>query len=126
MNSFQSDCPSQSSIFNGIKGRWTENEHQRFLQGLTIHGKDWNKLEKFMKTRSNAQIRSHAQKFFKKIAQEYKKRVFFETQDTHKKKFKHVNNINFMENENLKQREFKSEKMELLISMEKIKKSTFF
>jgi hypothetical protein len=31
---------------------------------LKIYGKDWKKVEKFIGSRSGAQIRSHAQKFF--------------------------------------------------------------
>ena len=31
---------------------------------LRLYGKDWKKVEKYIGTRSGAQIRSHAQKFF--------------------------------------------------------------
>ena len=31
------------------------------------YGKDWKKVEQYVKTRSGAQIRSHAQKFFTKL-----------------------------------------------------------
>ena len=42
------------------KGRWTEEEHQRFLASLRAYGKDWYRVEEFIGTRSSAQIRSHA------------------------------------------------------------------
>lgn len=45
-------------------GRWTPEEKERFIEGLKIYGKDWKKVERFIGTRSGAQIRSHAQKFF--------------------------------------------------------------
>ncbi|KAL4480521.1 hypothetical protein ABPG72_022276 [Tetrahymena utriculariae] len=51
-------------------GRWTREEHLRFVKGLGIHGKNWKKVEEYVGTRSGAQIRSHAQKFFNKIQRE--------------------------------------------------------
>ncbi len=35
--------------------------------GLQLYGKDWKKIEALVATRSGAQIRSHAQKFFIKV-----------------------------------------------------------
>lgn len=37
------------------------------MAALHIHGKDWKKVEQHIKTRSGAQIRSHAQKFFMNV-----------------------------------------------------------
>jgi SHAQKYF class myb-like DNA-binding protein len=75
-------------------GRWTKQEHLRFIQGkfytfdldslvlsnsnlfyhlslaLRLHGKDWKKVEDFIGTRTGAQIRSHAQKYFLRIEEE--------------------------------------------------------
>lgn len=31
------------------------------------YGKDWKKVEQFVKTRTGSQVRSHAQKFFNKL-----------------------------------------------------------
>lgn len=54
-------------------GRWTKQEHQKFLlgtpflkPGLQLYGRDWKKIEEIIGTRSGSQIRSHAQKFFLK------------------------------------------------------------
>jgi SHAQKYF class myb-like DNA-binding protein len=41
-------------------GRWTDEEHTKFLEALAIHGKNWNKVHKYVGTRSSAQTRSHA------------------------------------------------------------------
>lgn len=38
-----------------------------FLKALRLHGKDWKKVENHIKSRSGAQIRSHAQKFFQNV-----------------------------------------------------------
>ena len=50
--------------------RWTEEEHQRFLDALKLHGRAWRKIEEHIGTKSAVQIRSHAQKFFSKVQRE--------------------------------------------------------
>ncbi|CAI2386552.1 unnamed protein product [Moneuplotes crassus] len=52
-------------------GRWTAEEHRKFVEALKMYGKQWKKVEEHIKTRSGAQIRSHAQKYFLKIQKEY-------------------------------------------------------
>ena len=48
-------------------GRWRKEEHELFLKGLQIYGRDWKKIEQLVGTRTGPQIRSHAQKHFNKI-----------------------------------------------------------
>ena len=48
-------------------GRWTDEEHRLFLEGVMLYGKDWKKMQPLIKTRSLVQIRTHAQKVFKKV-----------------------------------------------------------
>ena len=48
-------------------GRWTEEEHQKFLEAYKIYGKNWKMIQKFIGTRNAAQARSHAQKYFAKL-----------------------------------------------------------
>jgi SHAQKYF class myb-like DNA-binding protein len=67
---------SMGSSFNAKKGkcvsfgRWTKEEHQAFLQGLKVYGREWKKVAQNIPTRSSAQIRSHAQKYFAKMAKD--------------------------------------------------------
>lgn len=49
-------------------GRWTQEEHEAFLAGLKIYGREWKKVSTKIPTRTSAQIRSHAQKYFAKLA----------------------------------------------------------
>ena len=55
---------------NPVKGRWTEVEHQAFLDSLRKYGKDWYRVEEAIGTRNSAQIRSHAQKFLYRMEKE--------------------------------------------------------
>ena len=48
-------------------GRWSEEEHKRFLEGILTYGNEWKKVQNVIKTRSSTQARSHAQKFFLRI-----------------------------------------------------------
>ena len=48
-------------------GRWEKEEHEKFIEAINKYGKNWNKIEKYISTRSSAQARSHAQKYFNKI-----------------------------------------------------------
>ena len=43
-----------------------------FLEALKIHGKDWDKIAEHVGTRDKAHIRSHSQKFFKRVTQQIK------------------------------------------------------
>jgi len=49
------------------KGRWTDEEHERFLEALRLHGKDWELIEKHVGTRKAPNIRAHGQKFLEKL-----------------------------------------------------------
>ncbi len=48
-------------------GRWTAEEHDEFLKCLDIYGREWKKAAERITTRTAAQIRSHAEKYFQKI-----------------------------------------------------------
>jgi SHAQKYF class myb-like DNA-binding protein len=60
-----SGLPIQQQNFN--IGRWTEQEHKKFLEAILMFGNEWKKVQKYISTRSSTQARSHAQKFFLRL-----------------------------------------------------------
>ena len=48
-------------------GRWSVEEHKKFIEGLVEFGKNWKDVQKYVGSRTTAQARSHAQKFFLKL-----------------------------------------------------------
>jgi SHAQKYF class myb-like DNA-binding protein len=48
-------------------GVWNNHEHELFLKGYDKYGRNWSLISKeFVTTRTRQQVRSHAQKFFRK------------------------------------------------------------
>ena len=64
----ESKCRKCSSV--STSGRWTAAEHDAFLRGLKVYGREWKKVATCIPTRTSAQIRSHAQKYFAKASKE--------------------------------------------------------
>ena len=62
---------NQNQVKFQKEGRWSLEEHIIFLQTLEKYGTNWKKISKIIPTRSDKQIRSHAQKFYQKL-KEYK------------------------------------------------------
>ena len=52
----------------GAPGRWSKHEHDVFINGLRKHGKEWKVIAALVGTRTVVQIRTHAQKYFQKVA----------------------------------------------------------
>jgi SHAQKYF class myb-like DNA-binding protein len=48
-------------------GRWSMEEHKRFITGVFKHGNNWKGIVDVIGTRTCAQARSHGQKFFTKL-----------------------------------------------------------
>ncbi|CAN0022621.1 unnamed protein product, partial [Laminaria digitata] len=47
--------------------RWTKEEHNLFLRGLDLHGRDWKHIASLVGTRTVKQTRTHAHKHFRNI-----------------------------------------------------------
>src|SRR4051812_44973771 len=48
-------------------GRWSQEEHNKFIEAMFLYGNEWKRVQQHIKTRSSTQARSHAQKFFIRI-----------------------------------------------------------
>ena len=48
-------------------GRWSPNEHKKFIEAIIKFGNNWKQVQDYIDTRTSTQARSHAQKFFEKI-----------------------------------------------------------
>lgn len=48
-------------------GKWEESENQRYLEALKRYGKNWDKIQNYVKTRDSLHIRSHSQKLMKRL-----------------------------------------------------------
>ena len=49
------------------EGRWAEEEHDKFLDGIAKYGINWKKVKTMINSRTPVQVRSHAQKFYYKL-----------------------------------------------------------
>jgi SHAQKYF class myb-like DNA-binding protein len=56
-------------------GRWTNEEHEKFIEGILKFGNEWKRVQSIIKTRSSTQARSHAQKFFLRLKKEISPKI---------------------------------------------------
>ena len=56
-----------SNNFISNEGRWSEEEHEIFLEGIVIYDIKWKKVKALIETRTIMQVRSNAQNFFYKM-----------------------------------------------------------
>lgn len=48
-------------------GKWTYEEHKKYIEALYIYNCNWKKIKKYILTRTSNQLRSHAQKFYLRL-----------------------------------------------------------
>eukprot|EP00826_Nyctotherus_ovalis_P065589 TRINITY_DN9644_c0_g1_i2.p1 TRINITY_DN9644_c0_g1~~TRINITY_DN9644_c0_g1_i2.p1 ORF type:complete len:166 (-),score=4.95 TRINITY_DN9644_c0_g1_i2:154-651(-) len=56
-------------------GRWDTEEHERFLQAMEKYGNIWRLVREHVGTRTEDQIRSHAQKYYESLLSNEVKRI---------------------------------------------------
>ena len=61
-------------------GRWTNDEHQKFIEGILKYGNEWKRVQSIIKTRSSTQARSHAQKFFLRMKKEISPKILADSE----------------------------------------------
>ena len=92
---------SEENEDNLQKGRWNNDEHIRFIKGCLLYKNNWKKVKKYVKTRSSAQIRSHAQKYLIKLKKKFQSDFFskdffkFDKNDNNIFDIDLINKINF-------------------------------
>ena len=59
--------PQKFIFINYLKGHWSSEENKRFIEAIVKYGTNWEKVHNEVKTRSQIQIRSHAQKFYLRL-----------------------------------------------------------
>jgi SHAQKYF class myb-like DNA-binding protein len=65
---FQKAEVLEGDMAGGLQeGKWSKEEHKKFLEALEMYGNLWKLVENYIGTRTCGQIRSHAQKHFKKL-----------------------------------------------------------
>ena len=62
---YKDDSIKNTNGANG--GRWSYEEHIKFIESFVNYGKKWNIIQKYIGTRICKQIISHAQKFFLRL-----------------------------------------------------------
>jgi SHAQKYF class myb-like DNA-binding protein len=72
-------------------GRWSQEEHNKFIEAMFLYGNEWKRVQQHIKSRSSTQARSHAQKFFIRL----KKKLIEENLD-HEMTLKPTNKRNEM------------------------------
>ena len=70
LNNIGKDCQNNGEKYE--TGKWSDKEHEKFIEGILLYGNEWKKVQQIIKTRSSSQARSHAQKFYLKIKKKFK------------------------------------------------------
>lgn len=70
-NNCYCESRKKSSEEGFANGRWAQEEQLKFIEAMFIFGNEWKKVQKYIKTRSSTQSRSHSQKFFIRFRRKY-------------------------------------------------------
>lgn len=64
------DPPEERSV---KRGRWSPEEHAVFLKWYDKYGRNWKRIATFIQGRNHIQVRTHAQKYLKKLERQRSK-----------------------------------------------------
>ena len=78
---------------NTNEGKWSSEEHIKFIESFVNYGKKWKIIQKSVSTRSCSQVRSHAQKFFLRLKRLNTDKYSFNFQNSNIKSLSDVINI---------------------------------
>ena len=78
---------------NTNEGKWSSEEHIKFIQSFVNYGKKWATIQKSVGTRSSSHVRSHAQKFFLRLKRLNTDKYSFNFQNSNIKSLSDVINI---------------------------------
>jgi hypothetical protein len=67
----ENNAPASFSINNTNKGRWTQEEHKIFMQEYEKYGNNCTQILRTLSTKTPAQIKKHAECFFKQANRAY-------------------------------------------------------
>ena len=56
---------NSNNVYN--RGKWTEEEQNKLIEGIALHGTNWTKVQNLMKTRNEIQIKAFSQSFLRKL-----------------------------------------------------------
>ena len=65
-NEINKEIKINSNIINN-RGKWAEDEQNKFIEGIALYGTNWKKVQNLIKTRSEVQIRAYSKNFFLKL-----------------------------------------------------------
>ena len=70
LHELQTNAPTNTNMNNG---HWTDEEHRRFLAAARQYGRRWKTIAATLETRTATQVRTHALKFYAKMAKARRK-----------------------------------------------------
>ena len=60
---------------NQKKGKWTQAEHEKFLEGFDVYGDNWHMISTIVTTRTYTQIRKHAKTYQASLSSDSRERM---------------------------------------------------
>ena len=72
---------------NPNKGKWTQSEHETFLEGFNMYGNNWYMISTIVTTRTSTQLRNHAQTYHASLLPDSRVRMLMNHAEAQQKYF---------------------------------------